>query len=115
MKPNGGSAVTGVLEINGNGTLTPSTPITGSYSIDGLGRGTINVTTPSSVLGSALLTVYAADNNRAVYIESGQQPGGCWSPAETVLTSDYTYAKDQADPWSFLLRAQVTACDSIKP
>jgi hypothetical protein len=67
--PNGGSAVPGVLDINDNGTLAAATASTGAYSFDSTGRATITLATGSSTLPSALLGVYAADANRALYID----------------------------------------------
>ncbi len=64
--PNGGSAITGVMEINDNGTLAPGTTVSGSYAFDGTGRATVNLTGSSAGLSTAHLTFYAADGNRAL-------------------------------------------------
>ena len=69
LKPNGGSSISGVLEVNGNGTLTPSSSFNGSYTIDSAGRGTVNATSSSSVLSTASFVFYVADDNRALFIE----------------------------------------------
>jgi hypothetical protein len=67
--PNGGSAIAGVLDINNNGTLAAATATSGSYSFDPTGRATATLSTGSSSFATALLGMYAADTNRAVYIE----------------------------------------------
>lgn len=67
---NGGSAIAGVLDMNDNGTLTTSGAIKGSYSFDATGRATVNVTSGPTGFGSAQLNMYAADDKRAVYINT---------------------------------------------
>jgi hypothetical protein len=69
LSPNGGSALSGVLDINDNGTLAPATAASGAYAFDATGRATLNLTSGSSTLSSAAMTMYAADTNRTVYIE----------------------------------------------
>ncbi len=65
---NGGSALSGVLDVNDNGTLTTSGTVKGSYAFDTTGRATVNITSGPTGLSSAQWAVYAADDTRAVYI-----------------------------------------------
>jgi hypothetical protein len=67
--PNGGSAITGLLDVNDNGTLATSAALKGSYSFDATGRAVVNATTGSPTLSSAIFNMYAADRNRLVFIE----------------------------------------------
>lgn len=67
---NGGSAITGVLDINDNGSLAAGSSTKGSYSFDSTGRATLNVTSGSAGFAAAQLQLYAADSNRAVYINA---------------------------------------------
>ena len=67
---NGGSALSGVLDINDNGSLTAGSATRGSYSFDSTGRATLNVTSGSAGFATAQLQLYAADSNRALYINA---------------------------------------------
>jgi hypothetical protein len=67
---NGGSAITGVLDINNNGTLTTGSATKGSYGFDTTGRATLNMTSAAAGFATAQLQLYAADSNRALYINA---------------------------------------------
>ncbi|HWR13345.1 MAG TPA: hypothetical protein VN577_00845 [Terriglobales bacterium] len=64
--PNGGSSVSGYLEINDNGTLAPGTTLGGSYLWSATGVAQVSATTNSAVFGNAFLKVYAADDSRGL-------------------------------------------------
>lgn len=67
---NGGSAISGVLDVNDNGTLTASGSVRGSYAFDANGVATVNVTSGPTGLSNAQWSVYAADDTRAVYMNT---------------------------------------------
>jgi hypothetical protein len=67
---NGGSAISGVLDINNNGTLAAGSAAKGSYGFDSTGRATLNVTSGAPGFATAQLGLYAADGNRALYIDT---------------------------------------------
>jgi hypothetical protein len=67
---NGGSAIAGVLDVNDNGTLTPSGSARGSYAFDANGVATVNITSGPTGLSNAQWSVYAADDTRAVYMNT---------------------------------------------
>ncbi len=65
---NGGSAISGMLDVNDNGALTANGAVRGSYSFDATGRAALNVTSGPTGLSTAQMAMYAADDTRAVYI-----------------------------------------------
>jgi hypothetical protein len=67
---NGGSALSGVLDINDNGTLSAGSATSGSYVFDSTGRATANLTSASPGLATAQFAFYAVDGTRALFINT---------------------------------------------
>jgi hypothetical protein len=66
--PNGGSAVSGVLDVNDNGSVTAAS-INGSYLFDTTARATMTLNSSSSQFRTAQIILYGADTNSGVFIE----------------------------------------------
>ncbi len=67
---NGGSALTGTLDINDAGATSAGTAARGSYLFDSTGRATLNITSGAPGFASALMQMYAVDGTRALFINS---------------------------------------------
>jgi len=67
---NGGSAITGTLDLILSGTAAPSTAVSGSYLLDQTGRITVSLTTPSSIFSTATLTSYPIDPQHFLMMET---------------------------------------------
>jgi hypothetical protein len=71
LVPNGGSAITGTLDINDNGAPSSGAPVNGSYQqISTAGRGTANLSSSAAALKSAGFFLYLVDANTALLLES---------------------------------------------
>lgn len=69
--PNGGSALTGTLDLNDGGTVFRNAVLSGSYLTSATaGRLTGSVTTSASGLASGQFVFYVIDGNRALVMES---------------------------------------------
>jgi hypothetical protein len=70
MTPNGGSAITGTLAINDNGTIANSAAVQASYlSSTPLGRSSGTITTNSNTLATGQMVYYVVDSNRVLLLE----------------------------------------------
>ena len=67
---NGGSAITGTLDLNLNNNLAPSSPLSGSYLVDPTGRVTMSVSTPSSLFATSTLVLYPIDQTHFLLVET---------------------------------------------
>ena len=67
---NGGSAVTGTLDLNLNNVLAPSTAVSGSYLVDQTGRVTMSVGTASSLFSTSTLVIYPIDQTHFLFVEA---------------------------------------------
>jgi hypothetical protein len=67
---NGGSAITGTLDLNLNNNLAPSSPLSGSYLVDPTGRVTMSVSTPSSLFAASTLVLYPIDQTHFLLVET---------------------------------------------
>ncbi len=71
MVPNGGSAITGSVDLSDNGILVHSAALSGSYQVGVTGRGSpVTLTTNSTAFSSATMNVYIADSGDALFLES---------------------------------------------
>ena len=68
--PNGGSALTGTLAINDNGTVALNASTSASYLSSGAGRVAGTLTTSSSTLATGQFVYYVVDANRALVMEN---------------------------------------------
>lgn len=68
--PNGGSALTGTLAINDNGTVALNATASASYLGSGAGRLAGTLTTTSPTLSSGQFVYYIVDANRALVMEN---------------------------------------------
>ncbi len=67
---NGGSAITGTLDLNLNNNLVPSTPVSGSYLVDQTGRVTMSLTTSSALFTTSTLVLYPIDQTHFLLVET---------------------------------------------
>lgn len=67
---NGGSAITGTLDLNLNNNPAPSTAVSGSYLVDQTGRVTVSLTTPSALFSASTLVVYPIDQTHFLLVET---------------------------------------------
>ena len=67
--PNGGGAISGILDINDNGTLALGSSLAGTYSVAQSGRTTGMLSTPSTAFSSASIVLYVVDQAHALLIE----------------------------------------------
>jgi hypothetical protein len=67
---NGGSAITGTLDLNLNNNLAPSTPLSGSYLVDPTGRVTMSANTPSALFTTSTLVLYPIDQTHFLLVET---------------------------------------------
>jgi hypothetical protein len=70
LAPNGGSTITGVVDINDNSTTSRSAPLQGSYLVTATGRGTATLQTGSSAFSSASMNLYIVDAGTVLLLES---------------------------------------------
>jgi hypothetical protein len=71
MVPNGGSAITGSVDISDNGFLTHSASLSASYSVASSGHGSMfALTTTPSAFSNATFNMYIADAGDALFLES---------------------------------------------
>ncbi|MBZ5509763.1 MAG: hypothetical protein LAN70_01195 [Acidobacteriia bacterium] len=71
MLPNGGSAITGSVDISDNGVLTHSAALSASYSVTASGHGAIpSLTTTPNAFSNATFNMYIADSGDALFLES---------------------------------------------
>ncbi len=71
MLPNGGSAITGSVDISDNGVLTHSAALSASYSVAASGHGAIpSLTTTPNAFSNATFNMYIADSGDALFLES---------------------------------------------
>jgi hypothetical protein len=69
--PNGGSALTGTLDVNDNGAIARNATVQASYlGSTAVGRAFGPLTTSSSTLSSAQFVYYVVDANRALLLEN---------------------------------------------
>jgi len=69
--PNGGSALTGTLDVNDNGAIARNATVQASYlGSTAVGRAFGPLTTSSSTLSSAQFVYYVVDANRALVLEN---------------------------------------------
>lgn len=69
LSPSGGSAASGTLDLNINGTTTQSSALTGTYSMATNGRASFTTSSSSAALPNSSFAWYAVDANRVLYIE----------------------------------------------
>lgn len=67
---NGGSAVSGALDLNLNGTLAPNSQITGSYLVGTTGRVSVTLSSPSSLFSAAQMVLYPINKNHFLLFET---------------------------------------------
>ncbi len=67
---NGGSAITGTLDLNLNNNLAPSTPLSGMYLVDQTGRVTMSVKTSSALFTTSTLVLYPIDQTHFLLVEA---------------------------------------------
>jgi hypothetical protein len=67
---NGGSAITGTLDLNLKNNLAPSTALSGSYLVDPTGRVTMSVNTPSALFTTSTLVLYPIDQTHFLLVET---------------------------------------------
>jgi hypothetical protein len=73
MVPNGGSAITGTVDISDNGVLARSAKLSsgaGGYSVSSSGHGSVTLTTDSSVFSAGNFNFYLGDTNNVLFLES---------------------------------------------
>ncbi len=67
---NGGSAISGTLDLNLNNNLAPSTSLSGSYLVDPVGRVTMSVNTSSALFSTSTLVLYPIDQTHFLLVET---------------------------------------------
>jgi hypothetical protein len=67
---NGGSAISGTLDLNLNNNLAPITSLSGSYLVDPTGRVTMSVNTSSALFSTSTLVLYPIDQTHFLLVET---------------------------------------------
>ena len=71
LLPNGGSAITGTLDINDSGNLGRGATVQlASYQVAASGRGTATLQTDSSLLKTATWSLYVIDASNVLFLET---------------------------------------------
>lgn len=68
--PNGGSAITGAVDVSDNGVIARSAALSGTYSVGSTGRGSVTLTTPASAFASGTFSFYVADGSNVMFLEA---------------------------------------------
>lgn len=66
LNADGTGHMTGIMDVNSAGSTGPGESLTGSYSLDATGRGTL---TFQSFIGQQNMMIYALSNSRALFVE----------------------------------------------